>query len=63
MSGGVIGVGHQKMLRVEPKKMALKHDAAKKLFAVSETVSIMGSFDTGMWFYLQQEEECQKFKK
>jgi hypothetical protein len=43
--------------------MALKHDAAQKLFAVSETGSIMGSFNTGMWFYLQQEEECLKFKK
>jgi hypothetical protein len=51
------------MLRVQAQELALKHDAEKKLFAVSETGSRMDGFGLGMWFYLEQEEECQKFKK
>jgi|LakMenE01Jun11ns_1017448.scaffolds.fasta_scaffold9829216_2 hypothetical protein len=51
------------MLRVEPRNMALKHGATEKVFAVSETESIMASFGRVMWFYLEQEEECPIFKK
>ena len=51
------------MLRVEPQDLALKHGAPEKLFAVSETEHLMGSFDGCVWFYLEQEEECPRFKK
>jgi hypothetical protein len=63
MSGGIVGVRHFKMLRVEPREVVLKHGAPKKVFAVSETALLMGRYVAAMWFYLEQEEECPRFKK